>query len=144
MVSGAPYTFQPIGVIHSPYKNRAEAPRQGRFCDEISELELFPAYADGLEGINHCSYIFVLWWGDQAERDVLKVIPPGESVKRGVFSTRSPARPNPIGLSLSRIRSIEGCRIRVQWLDALDQTPLIDIKPYSIGIDSIAEQPGDP
>lgn len=143
MMSRDSLTLEPIGVIHSPYRDRAETPRQGRFSDQTSEIELFPAYARGLEGISRCTYLFVLWWGDQAERNILKVFPPGESVERGVFSTRSPARPNPIGLSLVRILSIEGRRIRVMWLDALDQTPLLDIKPYSPGIDSIGEVSGD-
>lgn len=143
MMSPAPFVLQQIGIIHSPYHHRTEAPRQGRFSDQVSEIELFPAFVDGLEGIHRCSHMYVLWWGDRAERDILKVIPPGESVERGVFSTRSPARPNPIGLSLTRILSIEGRTIRVLWLDALDETPLLDIKPYSHGIDSLGEEAVD-
>lgn len=124
-----------IGVIRAPYRSRKDAPRQGRFSMELSELEVFPEFQEGLEGIERCRYLLVLWWADQAERDLLRVIPPGEIKERGVFSTRSPARPNPLGLTLVRVVTREENRLRVQWLEALDGTPLIDLKPYSPEID---------
>jgi tRNA-Thr(GGU) m(6)t(6)A37 methyltransferase TsaA len=105
-----------------------------------SELEVFPEYADGLDGVDRCRYLHVLWWADQAERDLLHVVPPGETEERGVFCTRSPARPNPLGLSLVRVVQRSGNRIKVQWLEALDGTPLLDLKPYSPLIDCVEEK----
>ena len=90
--------------------------------------------------MERCRYLHVLWWADQAERDLLRVIPPGETEERGVFCTRSPARPNPLGLSLVRVVEKTGNRIRVQWLDAVDGTPLVDLKPYSQGIDCVEDE----
>ncbi|MDD1677942.1 MAG: tRNA (N6-threonylcarbamoyladenosine(37)-N6)-methyltransferase TrmO [Methanomicrobiales archaeon] len=129
-----------IGVIHAPYHKRAEAPRQGRSSSAMSEVEVFPEFAAGLDGMERCRYLHVLWWADQAERDLLRVIPPGETEERGVFCTRSPARPNPLGLSLVRVVEKTGNRIRVQWLDAVDGTPLVDLKPYSRGIDCVDDE----
>jgi len=128
-----------IGTIRSMYRTRTEAPRQGIGTDAVSELELFSAYTEGLEGIDVYRYLLVLWWADQAERNLLRVVPPGETIARGVFSTRSPARPNPIGLSLVRVVNRTCNRIRVQWLEAVDGTPLIDLKPYSPGLDCVEE-----
>lgn len=126
-----------IGIIHSPYKETKDAPRQGRNSDNICEIEIFPEFQKGLDGTERCTYLIVLWWGDRAERDLLKVIPPHDREERGVFSTRSPARPNPIGLSLVKVLDHKGNRLKVLWLDAIDRTPLIDIKPYSPGLDAI-------
>ena len=128
-----------LGIIHSPYKGRRDAPRQGRYSDTISEIEIFPDFKEGLDNIEHCTYLIVLWWADRAERDLLKVIPPNETEERGVFSTRSPARPNPIGFSVVKLKDRKENRLKVQWLDAIDQTPLIDIKSYSPGIDIVED-----
>jgi len=106
----------------------------------MSEVEVFPEFAAGLDGMERCRYLHVLWWADQAERDLLRVIPHGETEERGVFCTRSPARPNPLGLSLVRVVEKTGNRIRVQWLDAVDGTPLVDLKPYSRGIDCVDDE----
>lgn len=126
-----------IGVIKSPYKNRANIPRQGRLSEETSEIIVFEDYTDGLESIERYEYLLVLYWLDKAERDRLKATPPGDSKERGVFSIRSPARPNPIALCLVKILKIEGNSIFVKWLDALDGSPLLDIKPFVKGIDCV-------
>lgn len=126
-----------IGVVRSPFREFGEAPRQGRFDERESVVEIFPEFEEGLQGIERWPHLFVIWWADRAERDLLRVTPPGETRMRGVFSTRSPARPNPVCLSLVELVAIEGRRIRVRWLDALDGSPVIDIKPYSPDIDSI-------
>jgi tRNA-Thr(GGU) m(6)t(6)A37 methyltransferase TsaA len=130
----------PIGIIRAPFRKRSDAPRQGRMSAVISELEVFPEFVAGLDGMERCRYLHVLWWADQAERNQLHVTPPGEVEERGVFCTRSPARPNPLGLSLVRIVERTGNRIRVQWLEAVDGTPILDLKPYSPGIDCIPEE----
>jgi len=119
-----------IGVIKSPYKIRTDAPRQGRYSEEISEIIVFEDYLDGLDSIGRHEYLFVLYWQDKAERDKLKATPPGESEEKGVFSIRSPARPNPIALCLVKVLKIENNSIFVKWLDALDGSPLLDIKPF--------------
>ncbi len=139
------FLVKPIGVIRSPYRKRGEAPRQGRFSDVISEVEVFPEFVAGLDGMDRCQYIYVLWWADQAERNLLHVVPPGEAEERGVFCTRSPARPNPIALSLVRVEERHGNHIRVRWLDAVDGTTVLDLKPYAPGIDCAhdTETPSD-
>ncbi len=134
------FLVRPIGVIRSPYKTRADAPRQGRHSKVISEVEVFPEVAAGLDGMDRCRYFYVLWWADQAERDLLHVTPPGEKDERGVFGTRSPARPNPVALSLVRWIERTGNSIRVQWLDAVDGSPVLDLKPYSPGIDCVNDE----
>ena len=126
-----------IGVIKSPYKKRASIPRQGRLSEETSEIIVFEEYTDGLESIDRYEYLLVFYWLDKAERDRLKATPPGDSKERGVFSIRSPARPNPIALCLVKILKIEGNSIFVKWLDALDGSPLLDIKPFVKGIDCV-------
>ena len=128
----------PIGIVHSPYKEKGSAPRQGRMTNDISELEIYPQFSDGLDGLFPGDDIFVLCWFDRSDRDVLKVPsrrdPSGEP--RGVFSTRSPARPNPISLTLVKILEIRKTTLVVRGLEMLDGTPVLDIKPYFADIDS--------
>ena len=129
--------LKPIGIISSPYKSKEDAPRQGRYCDEKSVITVFDEFSDGLEGLNLHKYYIILYWQDRAERDKLKVFPHGKTEKRGVFTTRAPVRPNPIGFCLVEIINIEGNKITVKWLDALDGSPLLDIKPFWKDLDSI-------
>ena len=129
--------IKPIGIINSPYKTKADAPRQGRYSDEISTIRVFDKFAEGLEGLDIYKYFIILYWQDKAERDKLKVVPHGKTEKRGIFSTRAPVRPNPIGFCLVKLLKIDGNILTVKWLDALDGSPLLDIKPYWKDIDSI-------
>jgi len=122
--------LKPIGVIRSPYKEKKDAPRQGRYSKELSEITVFDEYKDGLQDIERNKHYYILYWQDRAERDRLMGIPPGKTEERGVFSIRSPARPNPMALCLVEIVKIEGNKLTVKWLDALDGSPLIDIKPF--------------
>ena len=128
----------PIGIVHSPYKEKGSAPRQGRMTRDISELEIFPQFADGLDGLFVGDDIFVLCWFDRSDRDVLKVPSRRDPTEepRGVFSTRSPARPNPISLTLVKILEIRKTTLVVRGLEMLDGTPVLDIKPYFADIDS--------
>ncbi len=137
-------TFEciPIGVVRSPYRERGDAPRQGRLADTVAEIRIFDAYAPGLEKVERSSHLIVLYWLDRAERDQLYARPPGETRSRGVFSTRSPARPNPIGFGIVDLVRRDGNVLVVRGLDALDDTPVLDIKPYSSEIDSIPEATG--
>jgi len=131
------YQIEPIGVVHSPYKTRTEAPHQGRFSDTVSEIEIFDAYAEGLKDIEKHPHLIVLSWFDRSDRTVLSAMPPHTGVEHGVFATRSPERPNPVGLCVVELIGREGTRLRVRGLDSIDWTPVIDLKPYSRGIDCI-------
>ena len=126
------YLLYPIGVVKSELHNRENAPKQGFEGAPDAWLEIYPAFMDALDGINLNSEIVILTWLHQASRDVLKVHPRGDTNKplAGVFATRSPDRPNPIGLHRVRIIEIDKQHgIKVHPLEALDGTPIIDIKP---------------
>ncbi len=132
--------LKPIGVVKSPFETQTDAPRQGRFSDAVSEIEIFEEYVDGLYKIENFRYLIVLYWMDRASRERLRVIPPGETEERGVFTTRSPSRPNPIGLCVVEVVEVERNRLKVRWLDALDGSPVIDIKIYSPELDCINQR----
>ena len=119
-----------IGLVSSDIHSLGEAPKGYDESDRTGYLEIFPEFRQGLEGIEAGQTIMVLFWLHQSARDILKVHPRGkkENPLRGVFSTRSPVRPNPIGVSELRVLHIDGTRLRVRGLDVLDQTPIIDIK----------------
>jgi tRNA-Thr(GGU) m(6)t(6)A37 methyltransferase TsaA len=123
-------TLKPIGVIHSPYQEKSEAPRQGRLSDAISELEIFPKYAEALKGIENVSHLYVLYWGDRAQRNVLASRTPFSEKEVGVFASRSPNRPNPIAVCVADLLEINGTTLTVRGVDALDGSPLLDIKVY--------------
>jgi len=128
-----------IGVIRSPYLNRGDAPRQGRLENTVSEIHIFDPYKAGVGEPGSCSHIFVLYWLDRARRDLLTATPPGTGRERPVFSTRSPNRPNPIGIGIATVKEVRNGVITVAGLDALDGTPVLDIKPYSPAIDCIPD-----
>lgn len=122
--------LKPIGVIHSPFKDRSQTPHQGIYSEKISQIILYDEYRSGLEGIEKYKYLIILYWLDQAERNLLKVVPHGKTRKRGVFSTRAPSRPNPIAYSVVELIQINKNKLTVKGLDAIDGTPVVDIKPY--------------
>jgi tRNA-Thr(GGU) m(6)t(6)A37 methyltransferase TsaA len=125
------FHVKPIGWVESPLTDRAQAPRQGDEGAPDAWLVFEPAVADGLRDIAAGTEIILLTWLDRADRGVL-VTRPRDDPRRpltGVFSTRSPDRPNPIGLHRVRVLAAEGLRIHVQGLEALDKTPVIDVKP---------------
>jgi tRNA-Thr(GGU) m(6)t(6)A37 methyltransferase TsaA len=125
------YTIAPIGIIRSDLENRETAPRQGYEGAPESWLEVFAAVADGLRGINAGDEIIVITWLHRAERSVLQVHPRGEADRQltGVFATRSPDRPNPVGLHRVTVLEIAGQRLKIGPIEAIDGTPVIDIKP---------------
>jgi tRNA-Thr(GGU) m(6)t(6)A37 methyltransferase TsaA len=122
--------LKPIGIINSPYKTKEDAPRQGRYSDKLSKITVFEEYLEGIQDIQRHKYYYIFYWLDKAERDKLKGIPPGKTEERGVFSIRSPIRPNPIALCLIELIKVERNVLTVKWLDALDGSPIIDIKPF--------------
>ena len=123
-----------IGIIHSPYKDRKESPPQGR--EEICWIEIFDQYAEGLKDVDGFSHMILLYGLNQSKNFDLLVKTPWDSEPHGVFATRSPNRPNPIGFSVVELVEINGNRLKVKGLDALEGTPLIDIKPYLPEIDA--------
>jgi tRNA-Thr(GGU) m(6)t(6)A37 methyltransferase TsaA len=130
--------LKPIGVVRSGITGRKQMPSLGA----PGEIEIFPEFADGLLRLEKHSHIWVLAWLDRAERDVLQVTPRGVADRgpaglHGVFAVRSPARPNPIGLTVCRVAHRDGLRISVDRLDFLDGTPVIDVKPYFVTRDAI-------
>lgn len=131
--------LQPIGVIHSPYKEKKETPHQGRHESKESTLEIFEEYEPGLLDIDRCTHLYVLYWQDRGDRSILQTKTPWGPEIRGVFSTRSPNRPNPIGLCVVDFLGREGRFVKVSGLDALDGSPVIDIKPYSGSIDAFPD-----
>ena len=125
------YQIVPIGWVESQLKDRAQAPRQGDEGAPDAWLVFQPEVAEGIRDLAPGAEIIVLTWLDRAARDVLVTQPRDDPARppTGVFSTRSPDRPNPIGLHRVQIVAIEGLRVQVQPLEALDKTPVIDMKP---------------
>ena len=131
--------LKPIGVIHTPYRRREDIPRQGRLSAEICEIEVFAPFSEGLKDIEQCSHLFVIFWLHLANRNLLQATPPHDGREHGVFATRSPNRPNPLALDIVKLIEVDGNRLRVSGMDALDDSLLLDIKPYSAGIDSFPQ-----
>ena len=144
----------PIGVVRSAVKSLEEAPKQGAVSGTEAEVVVYPEYAEGLDGLERrvlrtggpapegghggpTGKIIVLCWMHKADRGLMKVHPRGEEdlPKRGVFSTRSPHRPNPISLHTVELLEMEGNVLRVRGMDAIDGTPVVDIKPHSPELD---------
>lgn len=123
--------LEPIGRVRSPLTDLAAAPKQGDEGAPEAWIELSPAFADGLEGVGAGDQLIVITWLDRAARDVLRVHPRGDAARApaGVFATRSPDRPNPLGLHRVRVAEVDGTRLRVSDLEAIDGTPVLDLKP---------------
>jgi len=126
--------LKPIGIIHSPYKDKKECPPQGR--EEICWIEIFDQYAEGLKDIDGFSHLILLYWFHQGNDYSLLVKTPWSPELHGLFSTRSPDRPNSLGFSVVELIERKGNQLKVKGLDALEGTPLLDIKPYLPPIDS--------
>jgi len=123
--------LEPIGLVESELTDSAQAPKQGFEGAPDAWLVLEPGVVDGLDGLEPGARVIVLTWLDRADRSVLRVHPRDDrsNPMRGVFSTRSADRPNPIGLHEVEVLAIEGNRVRVSDLEALDGTPVLDLKP---------------
>ncbi len=129
------FELTPIGRVESRLRDLASAPRQGDEGAPDAWLAFERAVLDGLDGLQPGDEVLVLTWLERARRDVLRVHPRGDTsrAEQGVFSTRSPHRPNPIGLHRVEIAAIEGARLRVTNLEALNGTPILDVKPVLSG-----------
>ena len=130
-------TFRPIGYVRAPYSETAQIPK-GPGAKHKAEgiLEIDAEFEAGLQDIEGFSHLFVIWVFDRAEGYELLGIPPTDDRPHGVFSTRSPKRPNPIGLTVVEVLSRDGRNLRVRGLDMLDGTPILDLKPYMSGVAS--------
>ena len=125
------FPVRPIGTVSSPLVDLSEAPRQGDEGAPPAWLVFDPAVADALRDLEPGMEVLLFTWLDRADRDVLVVHPRGDASRpqQGVFSTRSPHRPNPIGLHRVTIVAIDGLRLQVSDLEAIDGTPIVDVKP---------------
>ena len=124
------FEVTPIGRVESPLTDLGSAPKQGDEGAPDAWLAFEPAVLEGLDGLQPGDDVIVLTWLDRARRDVLRGHPRGDVSRpqRGVFATRSPHRPNPIGLHRVQVASIDGARVRVRNLEAIDGTPIVDVK----------------
>jgi len=127
--------LKPIGIIHSPYKNREEAPYPGYKSEKISQIEVFKEFEEGLKDIEGFSHIIVIFWFHKSQGYHLLVKTPWDDILHGLFATRSPHRPCPLGLTVVELVAREKNILKVKGLDAIDGTPLLDIKPYVPSID---------
>lgn len=127
--------LRPIGVIHSPYKNADKAPHQSRTNDRISRIKVFKEFEQGLQDIEGFSRIIVIYWFHKSQGFHLLVKTPWDDIPHGLFTTRSPHRPCPLGLTVVELVAREKNVLRVKGLDAIDGTPLLDIKPYIPSVD---------
>lgn len=126
--------YKPIGVVHSPYDEPKGVPIQPSDRREVKgRIDVNPEYAAGLKDLEGFSHIILLYHMHLSEGYDLEVVPFLDDKKRGLFATRAPRRPNPIGLSVVKLQKIEGASLHVSGLDIVDGTPLLDIKPYVPG-----------
>jgi tRNA-Thr(GGU) m(6)t(6)A37 methyltransferase TsaA len=135
-------SLTPIGVIKTPYKELVEAPRQASASNDAdATIALYPGhgYEDALADLEGWDRIWVLFWFDHSQGWKPKVLPPRSDAKRGLFATRAPHRPNPIGMSAVGLVSVSGLEVRVKGADMLDGTPVLDIKPYVSYADSFPD-----
>ena len=131
MTKAGDIVLQSIGVIHSPFKTIEGMPIQPSGAQGVlGEVEVFPRYAEGLQDLEEFSHIILLYYFHRARRARLAIVPFMDSKPHGVFATRAPSRPNPVGLSVVRLIAREGNILRVEGVDILEGTPLLDIKPY--------------
>lgn len=129
------FELKPIGVIRSPYKTSAEIPIQAYLSEEEGEIEVINEYVEGLKDIEGFSHIVILYIFHKSQGYSLHVKPYLDTHLRGVFATRHPRRPNPIGISIVRLLERKGNILRIKGMDVLDGTPLVDIKPYVLQFD---------
>lgn len=124
--------YHPIGIVHSPFDDVVGVPIQpSRAAGIVGTVEVFEPYAPGLADLDGFSHLILLCHLHRSQGYELTVVPFLDSVPRGVFATRAPRRPNPIGLSVVRLLAVEGRQLTIEGVDLVDGTPLLDIKPYA-------------
>ena len=128
-----------IGRIRTPWKERKDCPKNARESDAVCTVELEPRFIPALKDVETCSHLVLLYWMDRSPRNLLLQVPGHYGTQHGTFALRSPARPNPIALSVVKLLGVAGGKLSVSGLDCLDGTPLLDIKPYFASTDSVPE-----
>ena len=128
-----------IGRIRTPWTTRADCPKNAGESDAVCTIEVDPRWAAALQGVETCTHLVLLYWMDKSRRDIAVQVPRHYQETRGTFALRSPARPNPIAMSVVTLKEVHGHSLRVTGLDCLDNTPLIDIKPYFASVDSVPD-----
>jgi len=128
-----------IGRIHTPWKERKDCPKNARESEAVCIVDVNPRWSEALKDVETCTHIVLLYWMDRSPRNLVLQLPGHRDVKRGTFALRSPARPNPIAMSVVRLLRVDGNRLSVVGLDCLDGTPLLDIKPYFASTDSVPD-----
>ncbi len=124
------FIIHPIGVIHSPFTEKEQTPIQASRSQAIGLVEVFPEFEEGLKDIEGLSHIYLLYAFHESSGYILRVKPFLDNCEHGLFATRYPKRPNPIGISIVRLISRQANKLTVEGVDVLDGTPLLDIKPY--------------
>jgi tRNA (adenine37-N6)-methyltransferase len=124
------FTMKSIGVIHSPFTDKKQTPIQSARSQAIGQVEVYPEFVEGLQDTEGFSHLILLYAFHQSEGYLLHVKPFLDDQLRGLFATRHPCRPNPIGLSIVRLTARHGNVLEIEGVDVLDGTPLLDIKPY--------------
>ncbi len=135
MKQGRSLELKPIGVIHSPYKDRGEAPCQVCRSKKTSRIEVFTEFEEGLQDIEGFSHVIVIYWFHKSQGYHLLVKTPWDDTPHGLFATRSPHRPCPLALTVVELVAREKNVLKVKGLDAIDGSPLLDIKPYIAAVD---------
>lgn len=125
-----------LGRIRTPWTDRASCPKNGAESTASGRIVLEPRYRPGLASLETVSHVIVLTWLDRSARDVIALVPPTDVARHGVFATRAPDRPNPIGVTVAEIVEIHEDGLTVRGIDCLDCTPVIDIKPYFASTDA--------
>jgi tRNA (adenine37-N6)-methyltransferase len=134
--------LRPIGVVGTPWRELSECPRNGRQPDPppLCHATLFDEFRPGLRGIEGFSHLILITWLDRAGEPRLVFTPPFDTGERGVFATRAPWRPNPLGVTVAAFEGLDGQgRLRLRYMDCVDGTPLLDIKPYLPTVDAEPE-----
>ena len=128
-----------IGRIRTPWQSREQCPKNPRESSAVCTIELDPRWTPALKGLETVSHVLLLYWMDRTRRDLVLQVPRHYGEQRGTFALRSPARPNPIAVSVARLIRVEGNALYVVGVDCLDNTPLLDIKPYFASTDSVPD-----
>jgi tRNA-Thr(GGU) m(6)t(6)A37 methyltransferase TsaA len=128
-----------IGRIRTPWSRREDCPKNSRESDAVGTIELDPRFAAGLKDVETSTHLLILYWMDQARRDLVLQLPRHYNAHRGTFALRSPVRPNPIAASVVKLIKVEGTKLSVVGIDCIDGTPLLDIKPYFASTDAVPD-----
>lgn len=130
--------YQPIGIIHTPFNTPDNMPIQNCGAKGVhGTIEIYPEFVAGLQDVEEFSHLILVYHLHQVNHYSLKVIPFMDKIEHGIFSTRAPVRPNPIGITVLKLIELKGCMITIEGVDMLNETPLLDMKPYLPSVDAM-------